>query len=100
MKQKMIALILCLALLTIGVFSYAALADSCHHDYSKISYSSKSVFNHSSSLYVEKNGRKDWWPVIYYDDYTIVEYSCAQCGKAIPELTVWRLSGTHWEFAY
>lgn len=87
-------------LLATSVVSYASLADFCHHNYSRTNNIYFSVQNHTSSIYAEKNGRKAWWPVIYYDDYVDIQYSCAECGKRIPELDVIKLVGEHWEFAY
>ena len=100
MKRLRITFLLFILLLTVGMVSYAASESNCHHNYSRTTYNNFSVFKYTTSLYETKNGITDWWPVIYYDDYIRVDYYCAECGKPIPELTVIRPAGTHWEFAY
>lgn len=99
-KIKLSVILLIVLVLTLGVASYAGLTTVCHHNYTRTTTHYESVKSHSGSIYTEKNGIENWWPVIYYDDYIVVQYSCAECGKRIPELDVKRFAGTHWEFAY
>ena len=100
MKKRIKSLLICLTIvLSIGMASYAALAD-CHHDFNERSESTYDTVTYSTSMYVVKNGRKDWWPIIVTEKYEILHFRCTSCKKAIPEMDVWRLTYSSWKFAY
>ncbi len=100
MKNRIKALLICMIIvLSIGMSSFAISPEDCHHDYN-VTTITEEVVTYPTSMYVEKNGRLDWWPVVVTEKYNVVHYFCRDCGKPIPELEVWRIKSISWRFQY
>ena len=101
MKKRIKTVLICMIIvLTIGITSFAISADTCHHDFYERSGITNEVVVYTTSKYVKKNGRLDWWPVIVTEKYDVLHFCCRDCKKPIPELETWRLTDTSWTFAY